>query len=65
MALGAAVALSFNTLTLPSSAVHQALADAGLSPVDTEPYISLKHEVEQAVIRDVVFACNTEEELKS
>ena len=64
MAPEAAIALSFNTLTLPSSAVRQALADSGLTPVEAEPYISLKHEVEQAVIRDVVFACNTEEEHK-
>ena len=64
MAPGAAIALSFNTLTLPSSTVREILGGAGLRPFDTEPYISLKHEVEQAVIRDVVFACNTEEEHK-
>ena len=58
MAPGAAMALSFNTLTLPASKVHRILVSAGLRPVDTEPYISLKHEVEQAVVRDVVFACN-------
>ena len=62
MAPGAAIALSFNTLTLPSSTVRGIFYDAGLRPVETEPYINLKHEVEQAVIRDVVFACNTEEE---
>jgi ABC-type nitrate/sulfonate/bicarbonate transport system substrate-binding protein len=59
MAPGAAIALSFNTLTLPSSTVREALAKAGLKPLEDEPYINLKHEVEQAVIRDVVFACNT------
>ena len=59
MAPGAAIALSFNTLTLPSSTVREILCSAGLRPFDTEPYINLKHEVEQAVIRDVVFACNT------
>ena len=64
MAPGASIALSFNTLTLPSSAVREALAGSGLRPVEDEPYINLKHEVEQAVIRNVVFACNTEEELK-
>ena len=63
MAPGAAIALSFNTLTLPASTVREVLRGAGLQPVDTEPYTSLKHEVEQAVVRDVVFACNTEEEL--
>ena len=59
MAPGAAIALSFNTLTLPSSTVREALAKAGLKPLENEPYVNLKHEVEQAVIRDVVFACNT------
>jgi hypothetical protein len=65
MAPGAALALSFNTLTLPSSAVREALGRAGLRPLETDPYLTLKHEVEQAVVRDVVFACNNEEELKS
>ena len=50
-------------MTLPASTVRGVLRGAGLQTVDTEPYTSLKHEVEQAVVRDVVFACNTEEEL--
>ena len=58
MAPGAAMALSFNTLTLPSPVVFEVLVKSGLHPVDAEPYLNLKHEVEQAVIRDVVFACN-------
>lgn len=62
MAPGAAMALSFNTLTLPSPAVFEALARAGLRPLESQPYLNLKHEVEQAVVRDVVFARNTEEE---
>ena len=65
LAPGAAIALSFNTLTLPSAAVREALVRVGLRPLAGEPYCNLKHEVEQAVIRDVVFACNTEEDLKS
>ena len=65
MAPGAAMALSFNTLTLPSVSVREAVRNAGLRLIDAEPYTNLKHEVEQAVVRDVVFACNTEEELKS
>ncbi len=64
MAPGAAMAISFNTLTLPSAVVREELGYAGLRVIDTDPYINLKHEVEQAVVRDVVFACNTEEELK-
>ena len=64
MAPGAAIALSFNTLTLPTVSVREALRNAGFRLIDAEPYTNLKHEVEQAVVRDVVFACNTEEELK-
>ena len=59
---GGIAAISFNTLTLPASTVREALCNAGFRLVDAEPYTNLKHEVEQAVIRDVVFACNTEED---
>ena len=56
---GACMALSFNTLTLPASTVRGILAGAGLQPIESGPCINLKHEVEQAVVRDVLFACNT------
>ena len=56
---GGVMALSFNTLTLPAHTVRQSLLAAGLCPVDEAPYLNLKHEVEQAVVRDVIFACNT------
>ena len=59
---GGAVALSFNTLTLPASQVADALSDAGFV-LQTDPcFTSLRHEVEQAVVRDVVFALYPEEE---
>ena len=64
MSPGAAIALSFNTLTLSSASVRETLANAGLRVLDGEPFSNLKHEVEHAVVRDVVFACNTEEDLK-
>ena len=57
---GGSVALSFNTYTLPAHQVHQLLQDAGLTPLADDPYLSLKHEVDQAVVRDVLFAINTE-----
>ena len=60
---GGVIALSFNTFTLPSASVRSALENAGFTLPDNDLFYSLKHEVEQAVVRDVVFACNTEEEL--
>ena len=59
---GGAIALSFNTLTLPSREVLDALAASGFRLPNNEFFYSLRHEVEQAVVRDVVFALNTEEE---
>ncbi len=51
-----ALALSFNTLTLPTASVMDFLTDAGFRPVTDSPFTQLKHEVEQAVVRDVIFA---------
>lgn len=62
LAPGGALALSFNTLILPSSAVRDALESAGFSVLSDEAYTGLRHEVEQAVVRDVIFALNSEEE---
>ena len=59
---GGAIALSFNTLTLPAQDVREALAASGFRLPRHEIFSSLRHEVEQAVVRDVVFALNTEEE---
>ena len=56
------IALSFNTFTLPSSSVRSALENAGFTLPDNDLFYSLKHEVEQAVMRDVIFAFNTQEE---
>ena len=55
---GGAVALSFNTLTLPSQKVVDSLRAAGFSPCEGDLFSHLRHEVEQAVVRDVVFAIN-------
>ena len=53
---GAAAVLSFNTLTLKKAAVSQALSAAGFETVDAPEFSNLSHAVEQAVVRDLVFA---------
>ena len=59
---GGVIALSFNTFTLPSTAVCSALENAGFTLPENDLFYGLKHEVEQAVMRDVIFAFNTQEE---
>ena len=59
---GGVIALSFNTLTLPTTFVRNALVSAGFHLPKSNLFTGLCHEVEHAVIRDVVFALNTEEE---
>ena len=53
---GGVVALSYNTLTLSPQAIREELRAAGLSVVDDEPFLFLRHEVEHAVVRDIAFA---------
>jgi SAM-dependent methyltransferase len=62
LAPGGVLALSFNTLTLPSADVREALTRAGFRLPVNDIFQGLKHEVEQAVVRDLVFAFNSEEE---
>ncbi len=59
---GGVLALSFNTLTLPAKSVLSLVSQAGFIPCQREPLSTLKHEVEQAVVRDVVFAVNHKED---
>ena len=59
---GGVLAVSFNTLTLPSVQVREALLRAGFRLPRHELFSHLLHDVEHAVVRDVVFALNTEEE---
>lgn len=59
---GGAIALSYNTLTLPDRAVLDAVRSAGLIPAEESWMSGLSHEVEQAVVRNVIFAVNPEEE---
>lgn len=53
---GGAIALSFNTLTLPTVKVQDCLVKAGFTVCDGPGYTGYRHEVEQAVVRDAVFA---------
>ena len=59
---GGALAISFNTLTLPTEQVKEALIRSGFKLPKNDLFASLHHDVEHAVVRDVVFALNTEEE---
>ena len=60
---GGAVAISFNELTLPSRDVISILRDTDFHPVEDLPFTCLRHEVEQAVSRNVVFAVKNKEEI--
>ena len=59
---GGVMALSFNTLILSAQSVREILVSNGFTLPKHEMFYGLKHEVEQAVVRDVVFAFNSEEE---
>lgn len=53
---GGAIALSFNTLTLPTQKVQDCLRSAGFELCEGPGFTGYRHEVEQAVVRDAVFA---------
>lgn len=53
---GGALALAFNTYTLPRETLVHALEKAGLSPMREPPFDGFAHWVEQAVNRDMVVA---------
>ena len=59
---GGVLAVSFNTLTLSAGDVRAALTESGFKLPKHDFFNHLSHEVEHAVVRDVVFALNTEEE---
>lgn len=56
---GGVAAISFNTLTFPTQQVLDIVRDAGWTPCENSFLSNLRHEVEQAVVRDVVFMINT------
>ena len=53
---GGAMALSFNTLTLKAEKAREMVSDAGFNLCDAPVFTGLAHTVEQAIIRDLVFA---------
>jgi hypothetical protein len=53
---GGAVGLAINTLVASRDAVAQILADAGLEPLTSQPYLGFRHRVDQAIMRDIVVA---------
>ena len=59
---GGVLAVSFNTLTFPAAKVRESLLLAGFTLPSDDLFTHLEHDVEHAVVRDVVFALNAEEE---
>ena len=55
---GGVAAVSFNTLTFPTHQVLDLVRSAHLIPFEGGLFSGLRHEVEQAVVRDVVFMIN-------
>ncbi len=55
---GGAAAVSYNTLTFPTKQVSEIARSAGWVPCESDFCTHLRHEVEQAVIRDVIFLIN-------
>jgi len=56
---GGVAAVSFNTLTFPAQQVIDIAREAGWTLLEDACLTHLRHEVEQAVVRDVVFIMNT------
>ena len=53
---GGALALSFNTLTLPRDKAASLVRQSGFVLCEEDRFSHFRHDVEQAVVRDVVFA---------
>jgi SAM-dependent methyltransferase len=53
---GGAVGIALNTLVAPRAEAVAILADAGLEPVESGPYLEFQHRVDQAIMRDIVVA---------
>jgi hypothetical protein len=53
---GGAVGIAWNTLVAPRGDATQILAEAGLEPVESGPYLQFRHRVDQAIVRDIVVA---------
>jgi SAM-dependent methyltransferase len=53
---GGALGLAWNVNVAERAEAATILADAGLEPVDSDPYLHLRHRVDQAILRDVIVA---------
>jgi SAM-dependent methyltransferase len=53
---GGALGISWNTYVADREDAAKALADAGLTVLDTEAHLGLRHRVDQAIIRDILVA---------
>ena len=59
LAPGGALAISFNTLTLPCDTAAGLIRRSGFTLCESERFSHFRHDVEQAVVRDVLFAVKT------
>jgi RMKL-like, methyltransferase domain len=53
---GGAVGIASNALVAPRAETASVLADAGLEPVESEPYQQFRHRVDQGITRDILVA---------
>jgi hypothetical protein len=53
---GGACGIAWNTLVARREAAAAILADAGLDPLDSGPYLAFRHRVDQAILRDILVA---------
>jgi SAM-dependent methyltransferase len=53
---GGAVGIALNTLVAPRAEAAAILAEAGLEPVESPPYLQFRHRVDQAIVRDILVA---------
>jgi hypothetical protein len=53
---GGACGIAWNTLVARRDQAAKVLADAGLDPVDSHPYLGFRHRVDQAIVRDILVA---------
>jgi hypothetical protein len=53
---GGALGISWNTFVAKRDDAAEILTKAGLEVLDTQPYLALKHRVDQAIMRDILVA---------
>jgi Putative RNA methylase family UPF0020 len=53
---GGACGIAWNTLVARRDTASAILADAGLQPLDSGPYLEFRHRVDQAIMRDILVA---------